>query len=132
MGNGITEGLERPFIYVGYKVIGSVDVGDCSISAGDGCDGGAGGSSAVLVEGIAEVAVACAAESGRGGNVDLGRSVESCGTLGRCGISGTGSGLVGRGILGPTGVLSAELGESGLAMVNLPIASGGSNETIDS
>src|SRR5882757_5619952 len=35
MGNGMTDGLEIPFIYVGYKDIGSVVAGDCGNSAGD-------------------------------------------------------------------------------------------------
>lgn len=63
--------------------------------------------------------------------MDLGRSKRSCDALGRCTTSGTGSGSAGRGTSRLTGVLSTELGVSGLAMVNFPIASGGSNDIID-
>jgi hypothetical protein len=105
--------------------------GDCGISAGDGRRGGVGGRSDIVVGDSIGVTVPCEARSGRGGNVDLGRSAGSCNALSRDVTSETGSGLAGRGILGPTGVLSAELGESGLVMVNLPIASGGSREAID-
>lgn len=62
----------------------------------------------------------------------MGRSTGSCiDSLGLCGTSGVGSNSEGKGTLDLTGVLSTELGASGLAMVNLPIAAGGSTDMKD-
>lgn len=124
-------------MYVVYSDIASL-AGDWGISVSDGrqCDeGGTSGEGYDTVGStgcVTDMGVACASRSsggGSGGNVDFGRSIESC-NLGRWSTGGADFSN-GKGILDFPGVGSNDSEASGLAMVSLPMVNGDASIDID-